>query len=314
MFKKKQPQISPWPPGTFFSGMGEDFLGVIHSWALLMNLAHPEVDDPLNVYKLTSNLTSSEVKKLLESYKRKEISVDQLFQIVFETKLSYREFIEQQHKHSNRLEVTSLMCERLSAEKWTQEWSSELLNQEINPFVRDCIGNLGNTKASHAGFRIDSWDFEDWWSTYYFRSALIGFKALASVFNQGNGEFGWIEGDVNRQKIHNIACGLKLTSPEPLYCLQTKQIDDVKQKAQLIAEELKVRLKPDWKGLSKIDDTILLAACDGARIALIGIDPSSVQCFEGGRQLDVSEFPWYQESIEKEIMKRSTGQSFIEPF
>jgi hypothetical protein len=313
VFKKKSKQKTPWEQGTYFRGMGEDFLGISASWALLMKHAYPEVEHPLSKFAVESKLAPIDVKNLLEKYKNKEATVDELFQEVFETKQSYREFIEQLHLGSNRLDVSLSMFERLNAAKWSQEWSDALLDPEVNEFVKDCLGNLAATKSTHAGFAIDSWDFQDWWSGYYFNSALIGFKAIAKIFDQDDGEFGWLDGDVNRSRIHNIACSLKLTSSEPLHCLQPNLVEEVNMHCLKISEELKLRLKPEFTGLKSISETILLAACDGARIALIGVDPSSVRYFEAKNQLKTSELPWFHESLEKKIQRDLDTQLFNEP-
>ena len=80
-----------------------------------------------------------------------------------------------------------------------------------------------------------------------------------------------------------------------------------------ISEELKLRLKPEFTGLKSISETILLAACDGARIALIGVDPSSVRYFEAKNQLKTNELPWFHESLEKKIQRDLGTQLFNEP-
>ena len=304
MFKKsKKKNQAPWgEEGTYFSGMGQDFLHVSSSWALLMSLAYPEVEHPLNWFKLKSDLDPIEIRNLMSLYKIKSLSVDELFQRIFSTNLSYREFVEKSYEDmfSERFQVSTKMAEQLKVAKWSQEWEESLQKEEVNSFVEDCLGNLAGTKSTWAGFKWDSWDCNDWWCRHYLKASLIGFNAIASIFNQENGEFGWVASGINRDRIHGIACSLKLTATEPLEYLTSEMIETVERHCLVVAQDLRSQMKKEIKNIFDIrrfDETLFLAAKDGAKIAVIGIDPSSVECYLNGTRLAVSELPWFSEEF-----------------
>jgi len=303
MFKRaKRKEEAPWgQESTYFSGMGKDFLHVSSSWALLMSLAYPEVEHPLNWFKLKSDLDPIEIRNLMHLYKEKSLTVDELFQRVFNTGLTYREFIEEiyEKRLNQRFKVSSKMSEHLISARWSRDWEESLHRDEVNIFVRDCLGNTGATKSTWAGFPPDSWDFEDWWSKYYLKASLIGFNSIASIFNRTDGEFGWQSSWQNRKIIHGVACSLKFTATEPLDYLCPEMIENVEKYCSILGKHLRAEMKKDIVDTRGFDQTLFMAAKDGARIAAIGIDPSGIEYFSNGVRLQVNELPWLTESQKK---------------